>query len=108
MSDKVLDAWNTWVTKAETTVLGELTYNQVLSKVQETHELNISICSMIFFLITLPLSIQKEKFVLRELLKINLFPRQWSKTYCKPVFCRLLVKKLKLVEYKKSTWERQA
>lgn len=67
------------MTKAETPVLGELTFNQVLSKVQETHELNTSTYSMIFFIITLPLSIQKEKSVLRELLpvlEINLFPRQ--------------------------------
>lgn len=67
------------MTKEETPVLGELTFNLVFSEVQETLELNTSTYSMIFFLITLPLSIQKEKSVLRELLlvlEINLFPRQ--------------------------------
>ena len=52
------------------------------------------------------LSIQKEKFVLREILstrEINLLPRQQSKIggSRKWVFCRLLFKKLRLRVYKK-------
>ena len=92
---------DTLVYKAKKPIIEGLTFNRVLSKVQEVLKLEYLYTERIFPT-NLSLLIQKGKLVSRKLLptsEINLFPRQRSKIYCsnKPVFCRLLVKKLRFV-----------
>ena len=100
---------DTLVNKAKKPIIEGLTFNRVLSKVQEVLKLEYLYTERIFPT-NLSLLIQKGKLVSRKLLptsEINLFPRQRSKIYCsnKPVFCRLLVKKLRFVVCE-NQWEK--
>lgn len=106
MSDNVLDTWNTSVNGTKIPILEGLTFNQILSNVQEILQLECVYMWQYIFPTYLSLSIKKEKLVLRELLstlEMNRFPRQQSKIDCssKPVFSRLLFKKLRLIVCKK-------